>query len=117
MNPSETHLHSFYQKVEKIPALALQNVPSFPLINRKEPLNYELISPTTRPISINSSRSYKRQRPKTSIIHIQKVLAHENAQSMPHFKRNQGEKRKTEKISVFIQGPAYDDSREEFKLI
>lgn len=99
------------QVTNRVPFLFFKKNSSISWINTPEPHeNIEVIqhSPTDRPCPMHSFRTFRKERPQTSIAsHRHQRNSESNLISNQKFDRKVVKKRKTEKLDVFIKSPSF----------
>lgn len=103
-----------YQEFSQIPSLFFRKISSISLITPQEMQEKQspsVFSPTHRSCPLNSFRAYTRERPKTSMITSRRgKIDEEQGCFSPKILREPKQKRKTEKIDVFIKCPSFEIS-------
>ena len=103
-----------YQEFPKVPSLFFRKISSISLITPQEAQEKQsppVYSPTNRSCPINSYRTFTRERPKTSMITSRRGrIDDEQICISPKILKDPKDRRKTEKIDVFIKCPSFEIS-------
>ena len=97
-----------YKETPKEPLEILKNL-CWNVPKKKERYGTELKKPQNNTCPLNSIKVLKRERPKTSTISRRKIAVDDHYGSNPNFEGDYFEKKKAEKLDVFINVPSFVD--------